>query len=43
MRISRYLSALAVVAAVWISPVFADDNAQTFADKAAVGGMFEVE
>jgi putative membrane protein len=43
MKISQYLSALAVAATIWIAPAFAEDSAQTFVDKAAVGGMFEVE
>jgi putative membrane protein len=43
MKISQYLPALAVAATLWMSPAFAEDSAQTFVDKAAVGGMFEVE
>ena len=43
MKISQFLPALAVAATVWMSPAFAEDSAQTFVDKAAVGGMFEVE
>src|SRR4051794_2857600 len=43
MKISRYLPALALASAMWMSPAFAEDSAQTFVDKAAVGGMFEVE
>ena len=43
MRISQYLPALAVAATLWMSPALAKDSAQTFVDKAAVGGMFEVE
>src|SRR5262245_41047115 len=41
MRIS--LPALAIVLAASTAPALAADNAQTFVDKAAVGGMFEVE
>jgi putative membrane protein len=43
MNISRYLPALAVAATLWMSPALAEDSAQTFVDKAAAGGMFEVE
>jgi putative membrane protein len=43
MKISRYLPALAVAATIWMSPAVAEDSAQTFVDKAAAGGMFEVE
>src|SRR4051812_37610376 len=43
MKISQYLPALAIAATLWMSPALAEDSAQTFVDKAAVGGMFEVE
>ena len=43
MKISQFLPALAVAAAIWMSPALAEDSAQTFVDKAAVGGLFEVE
>ena len=43
MRISRYLPALAIVLAAATAPALATDDAQTFVNKAAVGGMFEVE
>ena len=43
MKISQFLPALAMAATVWMSPALAEDSAQTFVDKAAVGGMFEVE
>jgi putative membrane protein len=43
MKISQYLPALTVAATLWMSPALAEDSAQTFVDKAAVGGMFEVE
>ena len=43
MKMSQFLPALAVAATVWMSPALAEDSAQTFVDKAAVGGMFEVE
>jgi putative membrane protein len=41
MRIT--LPALATAIAVFTAPALAADKAQTFVDKAAVGGMFEVE
>jgi putative membrane protein len=43
MKMTQFLPALALAATVWMSPAFAEDSAQTFVDKAAVGGMFEVE
>ena len=43
MNISQYLPALAVAATLWMSPALAEDSAQTFVDKATVGGIFEVE
>jgi putative membrane protein len=43
MKISQYVPALAVAATLWMSPALAEDSAQTFVDKAAAGGMFEVE
>ena len=43
MKMTQFLPALALAATVWMSPAFAEDSAQTFVDKAAVGGMFEME
>ena len=43
MNLSQYLPALAVAATLWMSPALAEDSAQTFVDKATVGGLFEVE
>lgn len=43
MNIIRHLPALVIAVGLFISPAFAKDDAQTFVDKAAVGGMFEVQ
>jgi putative membrane protein len=43
MKISQYLPALAIAATLSTSPALSEDSAQTFIDKAAIGGMFEVE
>lgn len=43
MRISRALPAAAMAIAMFTLTALAADKAQTFVDKAAVGGMFEVE
>jgi len=43
MRTTVFLPALALVAAAWVLPASAAEKAQTFVDKAAVGGTFEVE
>ena len=38
MNLSQFLPAFAVAATLWMSPALAEDSAQTFVDKAAVGG-----
>jgi putative membrane protein len=43
MNTAKFVAAVAVVAALGISPVLAADSAQSFVNKAAVGGMFEVQ
>jgi putative membrane protein len=43
MRISRALPAVALTVATLTTTAFAAEKAQDFVDKAAVGGMFEVE
>ena len=43
MNTTRLLSAVAMAAAVALSPALAADKAQDFVDKAAIAGTFEVE
>ena len=43
MKTTTFLSAVAIAAAAAVAPAQAADKAQDFVDKAAVGGMFEVE
>jgi putative membrane protein len=43
MNLTRHLPAVAIVVAAWTVPALAEDSAQTFVDKAAVAGTFEVE
>jgi putative membrane protein len=43
MRTTLFLPALALAAAALVSPAPAAEKAQSFVDKAAVGGTFEVE
>jgi putative membrane protein len=43
MSVIRYLPAVAIAALLCVSPAVAKDNAQSFVNKAAVGGMFEVQ
>jgi putative membrane protein len=43
MKMTPFLPAVAIVVAMVASPVLAAEKAQSFVDKATVGGMFEVE
>lgn len=43
MRMPPILPAIAIAAVVFASPALSAEKAQSFVDKAAVGGMFEVE
>lgn len=43
MRMTPLIPAIALAATAFAQPVLSAENAQSFVDKAAVGGMFEVE
>lgn len=43
MRMTPFIPAIAIAATAFASPALSAEKAQSFVDKAAVGGMFEVE